>query len=290
MYWFGQVPGISTSLNSRSTGWLQLSVAVTPATAGTCSAQDTLTEAAGRFARTGAVTSLIVITCTKEAILPQSSSADQVRVMLYWFGQVPGISTSLNSRSTGAPQLSVAVTLGTCGTCSEQDTLTNAAVGRPASTGATISEILIVCTKEAMLPQSSSAVHVRVMLYWFGQVPGTSTSLNSTSTGAPQLSEAVTVGTAGTCSEQDTFTEAEAGRPARTGAWVSLIVIVCTKEVALPAKSTAVQVRVMLYWFGQVPGTSTSVKSKSTVPWQLSDTVTFATAGTCSEQETFTNA
>src|SRR5690606_282948 len=72
---------------------------------------------------------------------------------------------------TGSVQLSVAVaspnTLGSISSSHSTVTLAGQAI-----TGGVVSSTVIVCTQSLALPQSSTAVHVRSMVYVSGHEPG----------------------------------------------------------------------------------------------------------------------
>jgi Ni,Fe-hydrogenase III small subunit len=118
------------------------------------------------------------------------------------------------------------------------------------------------------LPQASVAVHVLVILYEPAQEPGVVTSAN-VNVGVLQLSVAVGV-------VHDDVPEHSIvvgpGRGEITGGVVSSTLIVCAAFVTLPQASVAVQVLVIEYSFGQLPGVVTSANVKVGVP-QLSAAV-----------------
>ena len=74
------------------------------------------------------------------AVLPQPSSAVQVRVMLYSFGQVPLVVTSANV-NVGVPQLSVTVGVVQEGTPKHS---IEEGPGRPEITGGVVSSTLMI--------------------------------------------------------------------------------------------------------------------------------------------------
>jgi Ni,Fe-hydrogenase III small subunit len=261
LYSFGHDPLVVTSAKVN-VGTPQLSVAVGTSNEGVPPHSIVVTP--GNPEMTGGVVSSTFIVCDAVAVFPQPSSAVHVRVMLYSFGHDPLVVTSANV-NVGVPQLSVAVGVVQDGT-PEHSMFEGP--GNPEMTGGTVSSTLTVCEAVAVLPQPSSAVQVRVMLYSFGQVPFVVTSAK-VSVGTPQLSVAVGV-------VQDGVPEhsivVALGNPEMTGGTVSSTFIVCAAVAVLPQPSSAVQVRVMLYSFGQVPLTVISTKFKVGVP-QLSVTV-----------------
>ena len=171
-------------------------------------------------------------------MLPQPSSAVQVLVIVYSLGQEPFVVTSAEV-NVGVPQLSVTVGVVQDGV-PEHSILEGP--GNPERTGGIVSSTLMVCVAVAVLPQSSVAVQVRVMLNSLGQVPLVVTSAN-VKTGVPQLSVAVGVVQDGV--PEHSIVKAP-GRPDMTGGMVSSTLIVCDAVAVFPQRSVAVQVRVML--------------------------------------------
>ena len=258
LYSFGHEPFVVTSAKFK-VGTPQLSVAVGTSNAGVPPHSMVVTP--GNPEITGGVVSSTFIVCEAVAVFPQPSSAVQVRVILYSFGHEPLVVTSAKF-NVGVPQLSVAVGVAHEGV--PEHSIVDGP-GRPEITGGTVSSTLMVCDAVAVLPQPSSAVQVRVILYSFGHEPLVVTSAK-VNVGVPQLSVAVGVA-------QDGVPEHSivvgAGKPEITGGVVSSTLMVCDAVAVLPQPSSAVQVRVMLYSFGQVPLTVTSTKFKVGVP-QLS--------------------
>ncbi len=138
--------------------------------------------------------------------------------MLYSFGQVPLVVKSAKVNK-GVPQLSVAVGVVHDGVPEHSIVVTP---GRPEITGGIVSSTLIVCDAVAVLPQSSVAVQVRVMLYEPAQesVMVTSAKVN---TGTSQLSVAVGVVHDGTPEHSIVVGP---GKPEMTGGIVSSTFIV----------------------------------------------------------------
>lgn len=89
------------------TSQLSLLVAV-PVLAGSVLAVQAIVMAGGQV-RVGTVLSSTVMTCIQVVILPQSSNAFQVRLMVLSCGHVPAMVTSVNVGTTDRSQLSVAV-------------------------------------------------------------------------------------------------------------------------------------------------------------------------------------
>src|SRR5918994_854988 len=247
----------------------QLSVAVTLAAVGTA-AQSTVTLA-GTPAKTGAVLSVTVIVWVAVAVLLQLSVAVQVRVI------VPQPSTTLFTSVKltviDGSQLSVAVTLAAVGIAAQSTVIL---AGTPAKTGAVLSVTVMVWVAVAVLLQLSVAVQVRVIV----PQPSTTlfTSVKVTVIVGSQLSVAVTLAAVGTAAQS---TVVLAGTPAKTGAVLSVTVIVWVAVAVLPQLSVAVQVRVMV----PQPSTTlfTSVKLTVIVGSQLSVAVTLAAVGTAAQ-------
>ena len=122
------------------------------------------------------------------ATLPHASVAVHVLVMEYSLGHDPGIVTSAKV-NVGVPQLSVAVGVVHDGV-PEHSMVVGA--GNAEITGGVVSSTLIVCDALVTFPHASVAVHVLVMLYDPGQLPGMVTSAK-VNVGVPQLSVAVGV-------------------------------------------------------------------------------------------------
>lgn len=165
--------------------------------------------------------------------------------------------TSLTKDTVTVPQLSVVVTpaVFTGGTCDAQVTVTFAGQVMP---GAALSSSDITCRQVAELPQSSVAIHVRLMVNSCAHAPATVTSLEVIVGVASQLSEAVAVPVfAGkVLAVQRTVTFAG---QVIVGATLSSTTIVCVQKLELPQSSEAVQVRVMVNSCGHPPPTVTSL-------------------------------
>lgn len=235
IYSFGQVPLVVTSANVK-VGVPQLSVTVGVVQEGT--PEHSIEEGPGSPEMTGGVVSSTLMIWDAVAVLPHPSSAVQVLVIVYSFGQEPFVVTSAKV-NVGVPQLSVTVGVVHDGV-PEHSILDGP--GNPEMTGGMVSSTLIVCVAVAVLPQSSVAVQVRVILYSLGQVPLVVTSAN-VSTGVPQLSVAVGVVHDGV--PEHSIVDAP-GRPDITGGIVSSTLIVWDTVAVFPQRSVAVQVRVML--------------------------------------------
>ena len=203
-------------------------------------------------------------------MFPHPSVAVHVRVIEYSFGQLPGVVAKLDVR-VGVPQLSVAVGVVHAGVPVHSIV---EGPGSPLITGGVVSSTLIVCVATVVFPHASVAVHVRVTEYSFGQLPGVVTSLE-VSAGVLQLS--VAVGVAQTGVPVHSIVDVP-GNPLMTGGVVSSTFMVCVATDVLPQASVAVQVRVIEYSFGQLPGAVTSLEASVGVP-QLSVAVGVVHAG-----------
>ena len=109
----------------------------------------------------GAVISCTTIVPVQVAVFPQSSVAVQVRVVLYVPAQEPGVVTSTKVIVTVASHASVAVgdaNTGKAGQSTGDVCATHVIVGGIKST------TTMVPLQVAVFPQSSVAVHVRVVL------------------------------------------------------------------------------------------------------------------------------
>src|SRR5207253_11196311 len=99
-------------------------------------------------------------------------------------------------------------------------------------------------SQELLLPAQSVAVQVRVMTVVVGQVPGAVLSLCVITGVGSQLSVAVALPVTIGSLEVLHWTVASGGQVI-TGAVVSTTLMVWTQELLLPARSVAVQLRVM---------------------------------------------
>ena len=122
------------------------------------------------------------------AVFPQSSIAVHVRVVLYVFGHEPGVDASENVIATLGSHVSVAVGGVNTGNAGQ---LTGVVCVIHVMVGGVISCTTIVLLQVAVFPQSSVAVHVRVVLYVFGHEPRVVASENVMETLGSQVSEEV---------------------------------------------------------------------------------------------------
>ena len=136
----------------------------------------------------GGVISCTTIVRLHVAVFPQSSVAVQVLVVLYVFGHDPGVDASENVMDTLGSQVSVAVGGVNTGSAGQ---LTGVVCVTQVIVGGVISCTTIVPLQVAVFPQSSVAVHVRVVLYVFGHEPGVDASENVMATLGSQASVAV---------------------------------------------------------------------------------------------------
>jgi len=128
--------------------------------------------------------------------------------------------------------------------------------GNDEMTGATLSTTLIVWDAVDALPQTSSAVHVRVTLYDPAQAPGVVTSAKVNVNGLLHASVALAVVNTGVAGQ---LMLDVAGRAAMTGGVLSWTETVCTADAELPHTSVAVQTLLTIYSAGQSPGMKISV-------------------------------
>src|SRR5690349_20947654 len=217
-----------------------------------------MVEAGGKALIVGGVTSSTLIVCVAVAVLPQSSVAVHVRVIENEPAQAPGVVTSLKVSSTSASHRSVAVGVVHDGVASQ---LMVEAGGKALIVGGVTSSTLIVCVAVAVLPQSSVAVHVRVIENEPAQAPGVVTSLKVSSTSASHRSVAVGVVHDGVASQ---LMVVAPGSVEITGGVTSSTLIVCVAVAVLPQSSVAVHVRVIENEPAQAPGVVTSLKVSST--------------------------
>src|SRR5688500_19427451 len=112
---------------------------------------------AGSAEIVGGVTSSTLIVCVAVVILPQSSVAVHVRVMLELPAQTPGVVTSAKLSSTSVSQRSVAVGVVHDGVASQ---LIVYGPGRPRISGGVRSPTRIGHVAAVILPHSAAAVHV----------------------------------------------------------------------------------------------------------------------------------
>lgn len=265
---FAHDPGVVASAKVN-TGVPQLSVAVGVAHEGV--PVHSIVVGPGNGEMTGGVVSSTLITWDAVAVFPHTSVAVHVRETEYSFAHEPGVVTSANDK-VGVPQLSVAVGVAHTGVTEHSVVV---GPGNGEMTGGVVSTTLIICAAVEVFPQGSVAVHVRVMVYSFAQVPGVVTSTNA-SAGVPQLSVAVGVAHVGVTAHSVVVTP---GSGEITGGVVSSTFMVWAAVLVLPQASVAVHVRETVYSFAHDPGVVTSAKLSVGVE-QLSVAVGVAHTGT----------
>src|SRR5207253_2690412 len=134
-----------------------------------------------------------------------------------------------------APQSSVAVTAAGGGGAAHS---TVRSAGTPWSAGGMVSRTLTSWEAEAVLPEASTAVHVRRSVWLEGQGPGVSCSWSAT-VAPPQSAVAVTAGGGGAAHS----TVRSAGTPWSAGGTASWRVTSCVHVAETPAPLVAVHVR-----------------------------------------------
>src|SRR6187549_1803298 len=212
----------------------------------------------------GGVISWTTIVPLQVAVLPQSSVAVQVRVVLYVPVHEPGVDASTKVIVTVASQASVAVGGVKTGSAGQ---LTGVVCATQVIDGGTKSTTTMVPVQVAVLPQSSVAVQVRVVLYIPTQEPGVDTSANVIVTVASQASVAVggvKTGNAGQVTGDVCATQVI------VGGVISWTTIVLLHVAVFPQSSVAVQVRVVLYVPVHEPGVDASTNVIVTVASQAS--------------------
>jgi hypothetical protein len=164
IYSCGHPPPTVTSDDVMVGAVSQLSVAVAvPVFAGNVLAVHSIVREAGQV-MTGAILSSTVIVCVHELLLPQSSVAAHVLVMIYSCGHPPPTVTSEDVIVGAVSHRSVAVAVPVfAGNVLAVHSIVNDA-GQVIN-GACVSSTVMVCVHELLLPQSSVALHVLVMIY-----------------------------------------------------------------------------------------------------------------------------
>jgi hypothetical protein len=194
----GQAPAMVRSVNVTAGAPAQLSdaVAIPSAglTAGFVLAVHWIVMFAGHVI-VGGVLSSMNMSCTQLLEFPQSSVAVQVRVIADSLLQPPGVDASENVMVGDPSQLSVAVAMPTAGftagsVLAEHSMVT---LGGQVIEGATLSSTTMTCVQVLVLPQSSAASQVRVIVRSCGQAPATVASVYVTVGVPSQLSDAVAV-------------------------------------------------------------------------------------------------
>lgn len=140
---------------------------------------------------TGAVLSSTKMVCIQVLELPQSSVALHVRKMVLSWGHAPPATWSTKvMASVGSQSVAVAVPVLTGNVLDVHWMVT---FGGQVIVGGVLSSTRIICTQLLVLPQSSVAVQVRVMILSWGHAPPDTTSLEAMVGEPSQLSVAVAV-------------------------------------------------------------------------------------------------
>jgi hypothetical protein len=185
-------------------------------------------------------------------------------VVLYVPVHEPGVDASTKVIVTVASQASVAVGGVNTGNAGQ---LTGVVCAKQVSVGGVISPTTIVPLHVVVFPQSSVAVHVRVVLYVPVHVPGVDASTKVMVTEASQASVAVGGINTGNAGQ---LTGVVCAKQISVGGAISRTTIVPLHVAIFPQSSVAVQVRVVLYVPVHVPGVDASTKVISTVASQAS--------------------
>jgi hypothetical protein len=262
VYSCGHIPGVVWSKISISTLGSQPSTAKASPKFGTFG-HSIIGTTVGQVI-TGGVRSRTVMVRLQVAEFPQASVAAQVRVTLYSCAQLPGVVLSVKEKTGLGSQLSVAVAVPKMGSAGQK---TSAFTVGQVITGGRLSVTETVRLQVAELPQSSTAVQVRVRVNACGQVPATLLSTKVTTGFASQASKAVAALKLGNCPQSMI---AGGFGQVNTGAVLSVTVTLRLHVELLPQSSVAVQVRVMLYSCGQVPGVLLSANVRVGVASQSS--------------------
>src|SRR5215472_8062770 len=173
--------------------------------------------------------------------------------MVEFCGQLPGVVASLNVSVGVGSQASVAVAVAKLGVAGHSIVL---GAGRLEIVGAFVSAMWITWLAVLVLPQWSTAVHVRVMVEFCGQLPGVVASANVSVGVGSQASIAVGVAKLGVAGHSIVL---GSGSAEMAGAFVSVMWMICFAVLELPQWSIAVHVRQMLEFCGQLPGVVTSL-------------------------------
>ena len=251
-----QEPAATLSLAATIGAGSQLSVAAAvPVPAAAVAASHSTVTFAGQV-MSGAVVSIMVMVWVQLLLLPQSSVAVQVRVMLDAPAQLPAAMLSDKAMTGVLVQLSVAVAEPVSAAAVEASHSRVTLAGQEMS-GAMLSVTVIVWTQLPTLPHSSVLDQLREITVSTGQLPEATLSLGNTAVAPSQLSVAVALPDGLT--EAPQLTVKLAGQ-VTSGAVVSTMVIVCRQSLPmLPQASVAVQVRVMTDSLEQEPAATPSL-------------------------------
>ena len=191
---------------------------------------------------TGGVVSSMLMTCTQVVLLPQSSIAVQVLVIVYSGPQPPAKVTSLLNTSGKPLQLSVALAKPVV-SVEVSSMHSKVRFAGQVMTGGVVSSTCISWTQVAVLPQSSVAIQVLTSRYSWLQPSCVEkvTSLYVTAGDISQLSDEVAVPLfAGRVVSSHSIVTSD-GQEVMTGGVVSSTVISCAHEVLFPHASVTVQ-------------------------------------------------
>jgi hypothetical protein len=174
-----------------------------------------------------------VISCVLVEVLPQTSVAVQVLVIVNLLAQITEEFASATVTVTVPAQLSVAVTepIEAAGTKAAQ--LTVRAAGVPVITGLILSFTVISCVLVDVFPQISVAVHVRVIVYLLAQITEEFTSETVVLTTPPQLSVAVMAVAEATGTRAAQLTVRAVGVPVITGGVTSGLTVNVDEHVVI---------------------------------------------------------
>jgi hypothetical protein len=195
VYSCGQFPAMVTSVDVIVGVASQLSVAVAVPLLppGAVLAVHSMVILGGQNVITGGVLSSTKMVWRHVLELPQSSVARQVLLIVYSCGHAPATVTSVDVIVGVASQLSVAVAVPFAPPGAVLAVHWIVRFGGHVITGGVLSSTKMVCRHVLELPQSSVAIHVRVMVYSCGHAPPTVTSVDVIVGVASQLSVAVAV-------------------------------------------------------------------------------------------------
>jgi hypothetical protein len=251
---WGQEPGVITSVDVIK-NVEQLSVAdAVPVVAGSVLAVHSIVTFAGQVV-CGEVVSSTVIVWLHEFTFPHASVAFQLRIMVRSCGQSPGRIASVKVIAR-VEQLSVAVAdpvvAGSVLAVHWMVTLTGHIIE-----GAVLSSTVMTWRQVLKLLHASVAFHVRFIILSCGHAPATVTSVKVIAN-VEQLSVAVDEPVfAGKVPEVHSIVTF-AGHD-MAGAVLSCIVMTWLHVLKFPHASVAFHVRVMIFSWGQIPVTMTSV-------------------------------
>lgn len=192
LYSPAQAPGIVTSEAVSVNVLPQASVAVAISNSGVSGQVMVVMPGSGSI--TGASVSITAIVCDAVDEFPQSSVAVHVLVTLYSPAQAPFVVASEKVNVNALPQASVAVAISNSGVSGQFIVVR---LGSASITGASVSITSMVCDAVELLPHSSVAVQVLVILYAPAQAPFVVTSKKVNANALPQPSFAIATSNTG---------------------------------------------------------------------------------------------